>query len=626
MNSLILVLALAGFAVPARAQDPPPADRWPVGHALPRPRVFLPEQRSIDVRAAVYIPTAGVPDMVAPPTVAGTHGEIQEVQLALDDAIGIALENSEVIRVLAGVQAASSGRTIYDVGISNTGIDEQQAPFDPTMLWEHSFNRFERPSAFPEPTAPGEALIGGSRRDDYNMHAGVAKKTITGGSLQFGANTNPRRDAPPDRVLRSENPYSLDLKYEQPLFRGGGIRANRAPIVIARIETERSFFQYKNSVQEMVRGVIDAYWALVFARTDRWAREQQVEQATFAWERAQGRFDQGMASRGVAAQARVSLGNFRTSLVAAENNVLQREAALRNILGLPPSDGKRLVPVTPPNTNKIDFDWPGLLALAEQNRPDLIELKLVIQADEQQVLLARNAANPNVDASMLYRWNGLEGTTPNGAHLSTHGGQHTDWSMGVNFSVPLTLRGARAALRRQDLIVARDRANLRQGLHSTSHILATNLRSLEQFHAQYKELNAIRDDARLNLQERRARWDAGGVGGVSFVDFLLAVNDFGNTISSEARALTQYNTELANIELATGTILESHGIRFFEERFGAVGPLGRLAHERCYPSSMPPTPNAARYPRTDEPAENFFELDDPELDRRRSEELPPPSN
>ena len=36
--------------------------------------------------------------------------------------------------------------------------------------------------------------------------------------------------------------------------------------------------RYQDSVQEMVRGVIEAYWNLVQARVDVWARMIQVQQ------------------------------------------------------------------------------------------------------------------------------------------------------------------------------------------------------------------------------------------------------------------------------------------------------------------------------------------------------------
>ncbi|MFT5528154.1 MAG: outer membrane protein TolC [Pirellulaceae bacterium] len=577
---------------------------------------LLPEQRTISVRPPSHLPTSSVSQAASLDTVA-TPVEKTPVYLSLDDALGLAIRNSEVIRVLGGTQATSSGSTIYDAAISNTGIDEQQAAFDPFVSWNHSFDRTEFPSAVLDPMVAELARLNGSRTDGYNMSGGLTKKTSSGATAAFGVNTNPSRSQTGLFALNPQNRYSLDLSLTQPLYRGGGIAANRAAIIVARLDTERSFFQYKDAVQEMVRGVIEAYWGLVAVRTDRWAREQQVKQSRFAYDQAEGRFQAGTASRGVVAQARVSLGNFKNALVVAQNNVIQREAALRNILGLPPVDGKELVPVTPPYGERVEFDWEHLLGIAEENRPDIVQLKLTLQSNEQQVLLARNRAMPTIDASALYRWNGLDGRTPSGADISSGGGENTDWSLGVNFSVPLTLRQERATLRRQELIVARDHANLRQGIHGMVHSLATDIRSLEQFYMQYQELHDIRNDARLNLQERRERWSAGGVGGISFVDFLLAITDWGNTVSQEAQLLASYNTQLATIERATGTILESHGVRFYEEQNCHMGPWGNRGKGRIYPSAMRPTSNEPRY-KTDadsqEPAERYFELDDPLLD------------
>jgi hypothetical protein len=138
-------------------------------------------------------------------------------------------------------------------------------------------------------------------------------------------------------------------------------------------------------------------------------------------------------------------------------------------------------------------------------------------------------------------------------------------------------------------------------------------------------LRQPRDAARENLELQMGRYRAGVN---PYINVLQAIVDWGNSVSSEAQALTQYNTELARLERETGTILEAHGIRFFEERFGAVGPLGRWCPEISYPKALPPTENADLYPSTNAPAEDFFQLEDPlkELRERRpigEEELPP---
>jgi hypothetical protein len=76
-------------------------------------------------------------------------------------------------------------------------------------------------------------------------------------------------------------------------------------------------------------------------------------------------------------------------------------------------------------------------------------------------------------------------------------------------------------------------------------------------------------------------------------------------VSNENQALVQYNTELANLERETGTILESHGVRFWEERYRSVGPLGRHFPSICYPRAMSPGPNVDQPPV---PPEDAYQL------------------
>jgi outer membrane protein TolC len=370
--------------------------------------------------------------------------------------------------------------------------------------------------------------------------------------------------------------------------------------------------------------VIEAYWNLVAARTTLWARQRQVEQADYAWRLADARQRVEIANASDVAQARVTLTQLRAQLIGAQADVLQREAALRNQIGLPPWDEAQIVPTTEPTLERLRPDWHELVDIAAQRRPDLIELKLILEADEQQLIIANNTALPRLDAVGLYRWNGLEGELPGGTDVRSRPGQFTDWTMGVNFSVPLGLRQARAQLRQRELILARDQANLDQGLHAASHQIATTMRSLDQAYEQYRAFQEAREAARINLNVQLAQFRNALV---NFLPVLVAITDWGNAITSEASALSSYNTLLAELELQTGTILETHGVRFYEERFGSIGPLGRLAQPVCYPQSTPPTPNYDRYPASERPAENVFNLEDPSRFRlapRPTEDLPQP--
>jgi outer membrane protein TolC len=548
--------------------------------------VILPEERTLNVRDPGQIPAAPPVDLPPPETVTErTPAAVQPKALSLDEAIHIALANSKVVRVLAGVTATSSGQTIYDPAISVTDIDDARSVFDPTFFVNNKWNRTEQPRGILAPSSPTGAIITGTRVDDYDLGLGLSQRNLLGGTAKFEHATNIARFTPGIFPLDPEQRSATTLSYTQPLLKGGGVTANEAPIVIARINTERSYFQFKDSVQELVRGVIEAYWAVVFAKIDVAATRQQVEQAEFTHKLAEARFRLGVKNIGEEAQTRAALANFKASLVAAEANLLNREAALRNIMGLPPTEPQRLELTTEPSTFRLEPRWEEITRLAQERRPDLIELRLILEADQQTVLLANNQARPQLDAVMFHRWNGLEGRTPSGAWIESNPGQFTDWTLGVNFSVPLGLRKDRAGLRRAELLVKRDQANLEQGVHNALHTLAGNLRNLAQFYEQYEAYKEARKAAQVNLNVQLADYKANRT---IPLNVLQAIVDLGNATSAQAQALAQYNTELANLERETGTILDTHAVRFLEERFRAIGPLGRHGPGRLYPEALVP--------------------------------------
>jgi outer membrane protein TolC len=586
--------------------------------------LVVSEQRTLDVRAPAEIIKAPLPEIPEPATVSRPAPTGDVLNLPLDEAIRISLRNSQVVRVLAGTTAVSSGQTIYDPAIANTAIDVAKSTFDPVITARNLFNRTETPFAAFDPLDPTGARISGTRIDNHELGLGISKKLVTGATVSLDSAWNTDRFTPGPAPLNPQHRSALTLGLTQPLLAGAGIDANIAPILVARINTERSYFQFKDSVQGLVRGTIEAYWQVVFARTDVWARRQQVQQGTAAFVLAESRREAGFGTDGDVAQAKLALMNFRATLVGSEANLLQREAALRNILGLPPTVPERFVPTTPPTPERFNPKWSEIVNLAASMRPDLIELALILEADQQNIIQANNQALPKVDATAFYRWNGLDGQAPSGAHIGADANQFTDWTVGVNFSVPLGLRKSRAALRNAELILMADRANLDQGRHAAMHTLAANVRNLSQFYEQYLAFRETRTAARINLEQQGQNFAAGRS---IFLNVLQAITNWGDAVSAEAQALAQYNIELANLEKETGTILETHGVRFMEERYGAIGPLGRLAHPRPYPMSVVPGPNAGHYPDQGQPAERSAEREVPsfqDLNLPAPQELPRP--
>ncbi len=291
-------------------------------------RLYLPEQQRLNVSDPPRLPVVPVPQEGLPETVAKPQ-DLAEMPLSLNDAIRIALQNARVVRVLAGNIAVSSGSTIYDPAIVNTNVNTQRSRFDPTFNVGDSLLFDESGQAIPGPR------IAEINNDSNNLNIGGGKTTIGGGQASLNYNSLGSRSSLP-LFLNPSHAEALELSYTQPWLRGAGVDVNLAPIVLARIDTEASYFRLKGSVQDLVRGVIEAYWNLVVARTDVWARKTQVEQGTVADQLARASLLVGRGNVAEVAQPRLALANFRNTLIASQADVLQKEAALRNILGLPP--------------------------------------------------------------------------------------------------------------------------------------------------------------------------------------------------------------------------------------------------------------------------------------------------
>ena len=139
-------------------------------------RPILPEQRRMAIRDPSCLPPSRLPPVAAPATVSQPRNDIQGSKLSLDEAIRIALANSEVIRVLGG----SSGQTQYDPAITNTEIDRNRAAFDPTLSIENQFFQTQAaqapffdpndPNAGPDRRRPDERLQYGPGPDQAHHY------------------------------------------------------------------------------------------------------------------------------------------------------------------------------------------------------------------------------------------------------------------------------------------------------------------------------------------------------------------------------------------------------------------------------------------------------------------------
>lgn len=547
------------------------------------------------------VPPKGVPLPDVPPAVDASEAGFmpldpgvaaQERPLSLEEAIRISLSNSGVVRVLSGSDVTATAATPYDPHISDARLRAAMAVFDPVLTSAVYSNWINQP-----PDAVfGPGLAEPTLRDEAGFTAAVSKPWLTGGETRIGYNPPLGYLYIPNPSSGSLNPlYTSNLEFvaRQPLLKGGGIGVNKAPIRIAQLRRDQTSLETRQAVMASVRSVTEAYWELFAARN----AAQVLNEVVPLLQRVAAIEHERMAAqrsvRADVAKAHSELHAVRLQLVELRGAVVQRELRLRNLLGLPPTDGCVIIPTSQPMQAPVGFDAAASIALAHENRPDLLRQQLAVRARENELVVAKNAGLPQLDAAALYRWNGV-GNALDDSLSQMFGTQYQDWQTSMTLSMPLGRRAGAAGIRAATLQLARERAMMQQALHAASHQITSLIQEAAYTHELFSEADARWQANTVWLEGSRVRYENPPPSGDDWL--LAATNDYLAAVRSQADAarnaqsyLSRYNALLARINEARGTILFDTNLDLVDEVRAAAGnpnPAGL--------PSMPPLPPPQR--------------------------------
>jgi outer membrane protein TolC len=570
--------------------------------------------------------------------------DAQEVwKLTLDEAIRIGLDNAEIIRLIPlGAQGIPSvgfeptpleqgigapGQlgggnlaSVYDPAIQETNIAQALAAFDANLFsqltWGRStspFNNAIQAGIF----NPGARFPVVFTQDTATYTAGLSKRTATGAVLAVEHNINWIYSNNPNNVFPSAYTANTQLMIRQPLLGGAvqtngarppgitglvtgasGLEANRAPIVIARLQADTSVWRFKADIMRLVRSVEQQYWALAQQQVQYWSREQAVRLGESILRREQAKFEVGSGSIPNVAEAEQNLREFQLELVQATADLITTERQLRNVLGLKPTDNRRIVPVTAPTEARLEPDWDTSLAQMVSFQPDIVQNQLLVRVAELNLLIARNQLLPQLDFEALYQFNGLgrdldraeavmtgaalRGIDPRTAQLQRNAGLNPQpglfgnfqtYQVGLTFQMPLGFRGPLANTRQAQYQLLRQRAGLQQVVHQSTHSLARFFLEVDANYKLLKYAGLSREAAERRLAAQRAFFEQGTI---NIDRYLEAVRNWANAVAREAQFKTTYNISIAALEEAKGTLLAYDNIAVAE------GPHPRKAYLQAH--------------------------------------------
>ncbi len=570
-----------------------------------------PEDAYRALATEIEYPNAAVP---VAPQAAGTPpppriDSVEDLQiwpLGLEQAVRIALANSQVIRDVGGrvISSPATVATVFDPAVveSNpvTGVEAALSAFDAQLATTLFFGRNER-------TLNNVFQGAGVSSLDQNIaafRADITKRAATGTQFSVRNFTDYDRNSVPIPPNRFSSVYDtvFEAEVRQPLLQGAGIQFNRIAgpdarpgiyqgVLLGRIDTDISLADFEAAVREFLIDVERTYWQLYFAYRDLDAKVAARDAALQTWRAVRGRLEAGLPgadgeSEALAreqyfiAQADVENALSGTAVsglvVTTFGGVYTVERQLRFLLGLPPSDGRLIRPQDEPAAVDVVFDWEQSLGEALVRRVELRRQRWAIRRRELELVAARNFLRMRLDTVAQYRWRGFgdkllgqAATTNNSAFQDLFIGDLQEWQLGLEWSTPIGNRVGHSAVRHAQWQLARQRALYREQEREVVRQLSASFSELDRAY-QVTRVNYNRSVASYQrLQAVQVKYEVGE----SLLEFVIeAQRRAAEATSAYYRSLVNYSLAIMNVHRARGSLLEFNNVALAE------GPWPQWAH------------------------------------------------
>lgn len=516
--------------------------------------------------------------------------------LSLDEALRIALQNSQVMRDIGGrvVSVPAAVRTVYDPAIQESdplsGVEAALAAFDAQFTTQLTANHNERTF--------NNIFFGagttGFKQNTANFQAEIAKPTATGTRFAFRNITNYDRNTSPANRFPSVYDTVFEGEFRHPLLLGAGTEFNRIAgpraqpglyngVLIARINTDVALADFEMAVRDLVRDVEQTYWELYFAYRDLDAKKRNRDAALQLWRLVESQLKLGSADaereslvREQYYAAQASVEEALAGSLTGPPGVYTVERRLRRLMGLVATDERLIRPSDEPALVEVQFDWRDSLQQAFWRRPELRRQQWQIKRRELELAAARHFRFGRLDLIGIYRWRGFGDDLFGSANIENGSafrdlftGDLQEWSFGFQYVNPIGNRLGHTAIRNAELALARERAIYREQELQVSHELAEAIAALDRAYVVTKSNYNRRIAAyqQVRLSEIKV------TGGRQPLEFYLdAIRRATVADSAYYRSLADYHLALMQIHFARGTLLANHGVQLAE------GPWSEEAH------------------------------------------------
>jgi outer membrane protein TolC len=476
------------------------------------------------------------------PTTAQSVGPA--IRMSLRDLIQLAALNSLQVRVAN-----------YQPAVDEARVQEAEARFDPSFFMNTSYAT--QSVLVPTPSTP----TAGSKFDTITVAAGFKQTLDNGAQLQLQyQGIRSFRDTTGLGFEPASFESGVSLQITQPLLQNAGTEVNRARIVVARNTQRVSLLDARLQLEKTLSEIEEAYWQLVQAESELKIQEILYKQTVDTATLLQKRLGQDVTLVQVT-QNNAALRGREAALVQARYRLRTLSNAIKrrvNDPSMPVSSSVVILPEDQPVQTPIGFDLGEQIASGLAHRAELAQQQIRIDSATVVYKAAQNNLLPQLN---LVGSIGSKGSDDNFGHAVDSNfadNQAQEYSIGFQLEVPLGNREPRAIFRRtqlqrqqsidqyRDLIeqVTQEVRDAYDNVNSSWQQMVANRQSL---FAAESALNAIQQEQDVGLVPLTP----------DFVNRKLNAQEvLAQARREDARASTDYNVAISQLERAKGTILK----------------------------------------------------------------------
>ncbi len=483
-----------------------------------------------------------------------------KLRLSLQDAMALLLEHNSNVHFER-----------LNVTNAEYNVERQFAPFDPSLTSSFNTDRSKEPTA--------SQLQGASTLSDLEQQTAFnySQTLQTGTNFSVGLTADKSSTNSIYYFLNPSLSASLEFNATQPLLRGFGKFANRAPIMIARRNLAQSEAQFEGQVSDSLYQLVNAYWNVVQARESMKISQKLQDLAQTSYDQQKRALELGALPPLDIYRSESEVANRKVAALQAQYQLKSAEDQFRYLLGAD-QDAELaaldldLVESPEPAGELRQAETKDAVTTAQAHRPEMAAVREQLAANGIAIRLDHNNLLPSLNLGALYESNGLGGNQYNttlappalvsrgglGDAFSQIGGfNYPTYGFTLSLNLPIKNHAAEASLGNDMVARRQSQYQEREAEEFITLQVSTAVHQLEQARVSLQASRAALDLSRKSLEAEERKYQLGA-------ETIFFVLDAQNVLASaEANLLSaeiNYQIACANVDHATGMLLDHYKI------------------------------------------------------------------